>query len=132
MAKTRAARSLLSASLVCCTLSGAADAASLADQALQCAARDYGNWDFETEYFEVEDRSDGWTEQAGAFVAVALRDGASEETADAYIERHRGPMKKLAEDFVFNPTQETKRIFRVLRRQCDKIIRTEPEMKAFR
>ncbi len=107
-------------------------AASLGDRAVQCAAFNLGNWDYEVEYFDPVDRSDGWKQQADGFSAVALRDGQTQAEVSDYLQRHRGVMKKLIISFIFKEDAKTERTFEALSRQCDKIIRTEPEIAPFR
>jgi hypothetical protein len=107
-------------------------ASSLGDRAVQCAAFNFGNWDYETANFSAEDRSDGWKDQAQAFAAVAQREGMSPGETSAYIKRHRSAMKALITAYVFSDDAKSEKTHEALSRQCAKIIRTEPEMAPYR
>lgn len=99
---------------------------------MQCAAFDYGNWDYEVENFSPDDRSDGWKDQAKAFSAIAIREGVAASKVDSYIKRYRGGMKAMITDFVQRDDAKSRKTHSALSRECGKIIRKEPEMAAFR
>jgi hypothetical protein len=125
-------RASTAVALCAVVLASPAFSSDLANQSLQCAALSYANWDYEVETYDKVDRSPEWKDQAKAFRSVALRKGVSKRDANKAIARERGPLKDMLRAFLFAETRKQTRAYEKIAARCDKILESEPEMRAYK
>ena len=106
--------------------------AEAATDAADCAAFNWAHWDYETENFDPEDRSEGWKDQARAFEAAARKKGMSATQVTTRVKQKRGLMKKMIETFIFSESSVATARFEAQSKTCQHLIETTPELRAFR
>ena len=106
--------------------------ADKAQNAADCAAFNWANWDYEVAHFDEADRSRGWKDQARAFESVAIMEGLGEKALEAHLASTRGDMKNMLEDYVFNGTAAAEKRFNTISSTCTALINSLPALSEFR
>ena len=103
-----------------------------AQDAADCAAFSYANWDYEVQNFDPADLSPLVKDQATAFRSLATRLGLSEAEADARVTKMRPAFLNVVNSFIFEMDATAEAQFIEISNLCATILDSAPELVPYR